>query len=957
VADVVKSQQAGDAQGPNARVGTVIKGKWKIESLLGVGGMASVYAGAHRNGQRAALKILHTDFAREKTICERFLREAYVSNKVNHPATVQVLDDDQTEQGEPFLIMELLEGDTVRDAWKRAGRTMPVPQVLQICERVLDCLASCHAIGVIHRDLKPANIFITNAGEIKVLDFGVAQMRDATSERTATGTALGTPAYMSPEQAMGLVDQLDGRADLFSVGAMAHALITGHRINNGRTEQEALVMAATKPVPSVARIAQHLPIEVIQLVDKALAWDRRNRYASARDMQAATLEALAKQGAQPLPSYGRVPRPNEVVAPPPPPMPVPVAPAAPEPPPVAQGIPAASLPMTPGGAQPLLKQTAQARQSIVQPGVRASLLPGMQPVQPAPGGPEVPENDPRVQGLKDLMKHFDRVLPSVRQMGWNHPATERTMLTAFEAFAEALRHSPEIVDFTIRPYSFMRLGHAVWEPGPPFDAIPYNLFACGVRTLKMVPGLLYEEFRELMALFLLDPGRDLPPEDDLASAMWERGLTHIKYETVDAFAEGDAAEREAFYGEADAVEAQADEAAKAQANRLEARAMALSTDQRALEAGKVQSLFAVEEVVRGVVSSQFQMTSEMWSERYVDALVAGLLDAATNRDLPVVVASLRKSSADLVVAGRLNIVTRLHQAISDALVRKAPAPAQHEPIIASLSNGMFGGENFELILKRLKEEPSFAESLPYVLSYATSSELPLIFMVIREKLPPAPRQALLAFLEQIAGGLEQELGQAVIGADPETQAALMQLLARVGTPTARQALSALSQNEDVLLRLEARMLLAPSPDQMQGELSQMLENASAIVRMAALKASVRYGVRGVIPTVTRLSAAKNFNELGADERKEILRGLVALSPERGEPAVLDIAKKGGVLSSGEKETTRAIAAEVLGELSRSRAVAAALGEVAQARWGVSDEVRTAATNAARKITARIEGGG
>src|SRR5208283_5128903 len=121
-------------------------------------------------------------------------------------------------------------------------------------------------------------------GVIKVLDFGVAQMRSATSERTATGTALGTPAYMSPEQAMGLVDQLDGRADLFSVGAMIHALVTGHRINKARTENEALILAATKPVPSAARIAPDLPVDVIALIDKSLAWDRRNRFADAPEM-------------------------------------------------------------------------------------------------------------------------------------------------------------------------------------------------------------------------------------------------------------------------------------------------------------------------------------------------------------------------------------------------------------------------------------------------------------------------------------------------------------------------------------------------------------------------------------------------------------------------------------------------------------------------------------------------
>src|SRR5262245_42170671 len=332
--------------------------------------MAAVYAASHRNGQRAALKILHTDFAREKTICERILREAYVSNKVNHGATVQVLDDDMTEQGEPFLIMELLEGETVRDAWKKSGRTMPAARVLQICERVLDCLASCHAIKVIHRDLKPANIFVLAEGdEVRVLDFGVAQMRDATSERTATGTALGTPAYMSPDQTMVLVEQLDGRADLFSVGAMMHALITGHRINNGRTEQEALVMAATKPVPSVARLAPHLPIELIKVIDKSLAWDRRNRYQDAREMQKALIDLMPGQGVAPL--FGRAPpRPTEVVAPPPPELP-----------PALQHLAQAShVPQQTTGLQPSMK--ASGAQPAPQPAPQPSIA--MQAQQVAP---------------------------------------------------------------------------------------------------------------------------------------------------------------------------------------------------------------------------------------------------------------------------------------------------------------------------------------------------------------------------------------------------------------------------------------------------------------------------------------------------------------------------------------------------------------------------------------------
>jgi serine/threonine protein kinase len=541
-----------EAEGPEKRIGTVIKGKWTLDALLGVGGMASVYGASHRNGQRAALKVLHADFARDKVICERFLREGYVSNKIGHPATVAVLDDDKTEDDSPFLVMELLEGYTVRELWKQQGRKMAIPQALKICDDILDCLIACHAMGVIHRDLKPANIFVTHAGVTKVLDFGVAQMRSATSERTATGTALGTPAYMSPEQAMGLVDQLDGRADLFSVGAMIHALVTGQRINNGRTENEALIMAATTPVPSVARIAPDLPIELIALIDKSLAWDRRNRHADAREMQAAVrelLESLTQPAEEQDDDAPLAPAPKAKAKRPAARKEVeipfvdgeqPAIELAPLAPVQQVGYQPAQRPGGPGTAAPSVgKRPAAGRPATVAPVSGTS--------KSGSGQPTVAEDDPRVEALRDLFKRVDRLLPSVRQFGWEHPATDRTMRQTFDGFAEALEKDPDVVGFTIRPYSMLQGGQTVWEPGPPFDSIPYNLFACGMRAMRMQKGLTFEELRSVFSLMLLDPGRDLPPEDDLAAAFWERGMPHVSYDVVDAIAEGGAAQREAFY--------------------------------------------------------------------------------------------------------------------------------------------------------------------------------------------------------------------------------------------------------------------------------------------------------------------------------------------------------------------------------------------------------------------------
>ena len=910
-----------------ARVGRTIKGKWTLESLLGVGGMAAVYAAQHRNGQRSALKILHAEYAREKLVCERFLREAYVSNTVNHPACIKVVDDDMTEDEEPFLVMELLEGETVRDAWKATGRVMAVPQVLHIADRVLDCLAACHAVGVIHRDLKPANLFLTTTGDVKVLDFGVAQMRSATTERTAAGTALGTPAYMSPEQAMGLVDQLDGRADLFSVGAMIHALVTGQRLNNGRTEQEALVMAATTPAPSVARIAPHLPIVVIALIDKALAWDRRNRYGDAREMQAAVNEALDV-----------IVGPREA----PPPQ------APPPRPRMKSGL---NLDMHAPHASPPI--SAQHAQTV-----------GRIPVAAIAGAPieaPVPENDPRVEKARDLFRHVDRVLPNVRQLGWDHPSTERAMRTTFEAFAHAIGPGKELRELalTVRPYSLMSLGHEVWEPASPFDGVPYNLFACGMRTLTIEAGMTMDELRSFLGLLLTDPVRDLPPEDDLASAFWERGLPHVKYEVVDAFAEGDAAEREAFYDAADEVEHLAAPAAEAalRASGIEARAMAVSTDRSALQNGvsaKASSPMALDDVVRAVFATQLEMTREKWSERYVDALVEGYLDAAGNRDAPLVLASLRKSAADLVVAGRLRLIATMHDALVHRLSQRV-AGEDFARLSAALTNALFGADTLELTLKRLETEPSEVAIFEPILSALWAAELPTTLSALSAAAAGPLRDMLHRYVERVLPGHEVEVAGSIAGLDPEVACALVRVLGRAGTPEAKRALGQLASSDDVTVRIEAKVVLASSADQVHGELIALLENASALVRMAAERAIARHSLKQAWPAIARQVRAPNFHELGADERRELLRTLIALSPDRGEPIALELVKKGGVFTSEDRETSRVLAAEALGALSRSQSTAAALREVAQTRWGTSDETRAASATAAKEITGRESG--
>ncbi len=242
------------------RVGTVLHGKYRLDVLLGVGGMAAVYAATHRNGSRAAVKLLHAELSLNPQVKSRFLREGYVANAVGHEGAVRVSDDDTAEDGSAFLVMELLDGETLEDRRVRSGGQLSEDDVLSVADQLLDVLTAAHAKGVVHRDLKPENVFVTREGRVKVLDFGIARLRELSTASTATksGATMGTPYYMAPEQARGLWDQVDGRTDLWAVGATMYHLLSGQFVHDGRTTNEVLLAAMTKPAPPLASIAPNI---------------------------------------------------------------------------------------------------------------------------------------------------------------------------------------------------------------------------------------------------------------------------------------------------------------------------------------------------------------------------------------------------------------------------------------------------------------------------------------------------------------------------------------------------------------------------------------------------------------------------------------------------------------------------------------------------------------------------
>jgi len=297
------------SQRASARIGAVLRGKYVLDRVLGIGGMATVYAATHRNAKRFAVKMLHPELSLDEDVRTRFLREGYVANKIDHPGAVDVLDDDTTEDGSAFLVMELLEGCTVEQMANAVGGRISLEAALAMAHQLLDILAAAHDKTIVHRDVKPANLFVLRDGTLKVLDFGIARLRDAASASaltTGTGAVLGTPAFMAPEQALSS-SEVDGRTDLYAVGATVFMLVSGAPVHEGGNTQEMIVRAATRQARSLATVAPAAPAAVVSVIDKALAFEKTDRWETAASMRTA-IEIACKE------SFDATPAPETLAA-------------------------------------------------------------------------------------------------------------------------------------------------------------------------------------------------------------------------------------------------------------------------------------------------------------------------------------------------------------------------------------------------------------------------------------------------------------------------------------------------------------------------------------------------------------------------------------------------------------------------------------------------------------------
>lgn len=295
-----------------SRVGDVLASKYRLEELLGSGGMGHVYRAVNEDvGRMVAIKVLRSEHASNAPIVERFLREARAANLVRHPNVVDVLDVGRDGDGSPFIVQELLRGEDLSKYVERRGGKLTLDEIEEILLPVIDAVAEAHAHGVVHRDIKPENVFLSQQGKTnqrvpKLLDFGISKVRLPNVRATEVGVMMGTPAYMAPEQIQGSHDA-DPRCDVWALGIMLFELLSGRLPFDAADAPQLFVAIATRDVPKLIDVLPSVSRDVSRVCERCLRRTPDDRYPTALELARDLRHVLLDEEIEPTQKFSLPP--------------------------------------------------------------------------------------------------------------------------------------------------------------------------------------------------------------------------------------------------------------------------------------------------------------------------------------------------------------------------------------------------------------------------------------------------------------------------------------------------------------------------------------------------------------------------------------------------------------------------------------------------------------------------
>jgi eukaryotic-like serine/threonine-protein kinase len=948
------------------RVGRVISGKWRLDALIGVGGMAAVYMATHRNNNLAAVKMLHEEVSLNQEVRERFLREAYIANTVNHPGTVKVLDDDRDELGAPYIVMELLTGETVDGRAQRQGGRLSVEETLDILDRTLAVLEAAHSAAIVHRDLKPENLFLTDQGQLKVLDFGIARLREENqSRRTQTGLVMGTPAFMAPEQAMGRWNDVDHRTDLWAMSATAFTLLTGLPVHEAETAGEMLIAAATRPARSLARVYPQAPFPLVALIDRGLSYERDNRYPDAQTFRAELTKIRTGVVTDDV---------------------------------VVQSANTPQKPMIPAtmlgtaGPQPLMAAAFDSTPDEEDEDRVGTFDPST-------------SSDEEIARMAKFFSLLERALTATKQYAIDHPEPKRRFDEAFRELTSALMACEVALAWDLTPYSFGARDQMIWEPEAPWNRIPYQLFADGVRTMGFAPGLDMPEFMRWVQIMTLDPATDFAPEDDLVTLLWDEGLDHVFFQAIDSFAEGNQDQRARYEAERAQVIAGAHIDHRAELSKVVAdkprapgaasggagkkglpqeadvtskgrelfRLLARSDASDAEAAARVANLNIADAASEGDTASALQ----------VDNTALTLLAARMEIDIAAVSERFIAVTADAFVVsakmGRSAAVTAPLRRAIDSLGSAAPSKAVEmilelrdainvdgkdldtESLRQTMTTEILSAATLLAMLQAGEAlqgdaKTEYLKGVTRVLGCLQPQHFDSALTYLEKAKPGELRDLILGYLQRTGRGNEAKIGGLFPKVDVDLGLALVRLLSELETQPAKDAIGMASQSPHALVRIEALgHIEGASGARLRVEIKKLLEDNDPAVRLAALQAMESYNITiaGAF-LVLRIQQA-DFSKLQLDERRQALQTLSTLRPKRCEEVCVELLSESSLFRVRGREETRELAAQFLGELASSDAALFLLEATAKSS-GLrnSKRVRDAAEAALTRLKTRMQ---